>query len=326
MPARERNLYGRPERQNCFKNGAVDGENGRIIQPEDKRRSQEKTENQGKNMNTVHFVGAGPGAPDLITLRGQRHIESADVIIYAGSLVNPALLDGHKQGCRIYNSAQMTLEEIIDVIQEAAAKGEQVVRLHTGDPSIYGAVAEQMRELDKRGISYDSTPGVSSFLGAAAALNLEYTIPERTQTVILTRIEGKTPMPPQESLERLASHGCTMVLFLSCSRIAETVQRLVAGGYAPGTPAALVYKATWPEEKVWMCTLETLEETAARSGITKTALIIVGEALLYCGMSGDSHRYDDSKAQVDEENRPSAAEETRSRLYDPSFETEFRKR
>ena len=241
----------------------------------------------------IHFIGAGPGAPDLITLRGAKILEETDVIIYAGSLVNPALLDRRKDGCQVYDSASMTLEEVLGVMETAEAEGKDTVRLHTGDPSLYGAIREQMDALDAKGIPYDVTPGVSSFSGAAAALRAEYTLPDVSQSVIITRMAGRTPVPEGEGLRKLASHGCTMVLFLSTGLLDQVERELMAGGYAPETPAAIVYKATWPEEKVFRCTVSTLAETARREHITKTALITVG------GFLGTD--YD------------------RSRLYDPAF-------
>lgn len=248
----------------------------------------------------VHFVGAGPGAADLITIRGKKLIEEADVIIYAGSLVNPALLDYAKKECEIYNSAKMTLEEVLEVIYKAEEKGLVTVRLHTGDPSIYGAVREQMDELDKRGIAYDSCPGVSSFCGAAAALNMEYTLPDVSQSVIITRMAGRTPVPERESIESFAAHGASMVVFLSTGMLPELSRRLIAGGYREDTPAAIVYKASWPDEKKVICTVGTLAETARRENITKTALMIIGDAV-------KPERYD------------------RSELYNPAFSTEYRK-
>ena len=241
----------------------------------------------------VHFIGAGPGAPDLITLRGARLLAEADVIIYAGSLVNPALLEGRKEGCAVYDSASMTLEEVLSVMEQAEGEGKTTVRLHTGDPSLYGAIREQMDQLDRMGVSYDVTPGVSSFSGAAAALNAEYTLPDVSQSVIITRMAGRTPVPEGEALAKMASHGCTMVLFLSTGLLEEVEEELAAGGYAPDTPAAIVYKATWPEEKVYRCTVSTLAETARKNGVTKTALITVGYFL------GDDYE--------------------RSKLYDPAF-------
>ena len=241
----------------------------------------------------IHFIGAGPGAADLITVRGARLLGEADVIIYAGSLVNPALLDGRKEGCAVYDSASMTLEEVLEVMRAAERRGETTVRLHTGDPSLYGAIREQMDALDREGISYDVTPGVSSFSGAAAALEAEYTLPDVSQSVIITRMAGRTPVPDGVQLRQLASHGCTMVPFLSSGLLERVEEELQAGGYAPDTPAAIVYKATWPEEKVYRCTVSTLARTARENRITKTALITVGHFL------GNSYE--------------------RSKLYDPAF-------
>lgn len=248
----------------------------------------------------IHFVGAGPGAPDLITVRGQRLLQEADQVIYAGSLVNPELLKLTKEGCRIYNSAVMTLEEVLIQMQEGEEKGWMTVRLHTGDPSLYGAVREQMDRLDELGISYDSCPGVSSFSGAAAALNLEYTLPDVSQSVVITRMEGRTPVPEKEKVRSFAGHQSTMVLFLSAGLLKELEAELLTGGYAPETLAAIVYKATWPEEECHICTVGTLADTAAAHQITKTALIIVGDVVRCRNYS-------------------------RSRLYDPTFTTEYRK-
>lgn len=227
----------------------------------------------------IHFVGAGPGAADLITVRGQRLLEEADVIVYAGSLVNPKLLDNRKTDCEIHNSAYMTLEEVIEVMAGAEKRGKKVVRLHTGDPSIYGAVREQMDELDQRGIAYEVCPGVSSFCGAAASLRAEYTLPDISQSVVITRMAGRTPVPERESIRRFAAHQATMVIFLSTGLLEDLQKELTAGGYPPDTPAAIVYKATWPDEKVCRCTVESLKETAESEGIRKTALIIVGRFL-----------------------------------------------
>ncbi len=247
----------------------------------------------------IHFVGAGSGAVDLITVRGAKLLEEADTIVYAGSLVNPGLLEYAKEGCDIHDSARMTLEEVLDVMLAAEALGEQVVRLHTGDPCLYGAIREQMDVLDAKGVAYDYTPGVSSFCGAASALKAEYTLPDVTQTVIITRMEGRTPVPEHEKMRLLASHGSTMVIFLSMGLLDKLSEELVAGGtYTVETPAAIVYKATWPEEKTFHCTVGTLAQTAEENGITKTALVCVGGFL-------DSS-YD------------------RSKLYDPSFTTGFR--
>ncbi len=228
----------------------------------------------------VHFVGAGPGAPDLITRRGAALLADADCIIYAGSLVNPALLGLAKPGCAIYNSAEMTLEQVLDTIRAAEKAGGTTVRLHTGDPCLYGAIREQMDALDADGIPYDDTPGVSSFCGAAAALCAEYTLPNVSQTVIITRMEGRTPVPEAEQLAKLAAHGATMVIFLSIGLVDKVRQALLeSGGYRPDTPAAVVYKATWPEQKVVRCTVSTLAEETRKNGITKTALIVVGDFL-----------------------------------------------
>lgn len=244
----------------------------------------------------IHFVGAGPGAPDLITLRGAELLRKADVVIYAGSLVNPVLLGLCRADCAIYNSAEMTLEQVLTVMTDA--KDRELVRLHTGDPSLYGAIREQMDALDQRQIGFDITPGVSSFCGAAAAAQAEYTLPGVSQTVIITRMEGRTPVPQGEQMAALAQHGATMVIFLSAGLLDKVQQALLQGAYGADTPAALVYKATWPEEKVLHCTVGTLADTGRAHGITKTALVLVGEFL--------------------------AGGYQRSRLYDPSFSTEFR--
>ena len=248
----------------------------------------------------IHFVGAGSGAPDLITIRGKKFLEEADVIIYAGSLVNPQLLDYAKEGCQIYNSAKMTLEEVLDVMREAEKAEKMTVRLHTGDPCLYGAIREQMDILDKEGIYYDYCPGVSSFCGAASALNLEYTLPEVSQSVIITRMAGRTPVPEKESIESFAAHQATMVVFLSTGLLEELSKRLIEGGYSKDTPAAIVYKATWEDEKSFVCTVGTLAQTAKENQITKTALMIIGEAVAHSNYE-------------------------RSKLYDPGFTTEFRK-
>jgi len=227
----------------------------------------------------IYFVGAGSGAPDLITIRGASHLQKADVVIYAGSLVNPALLEYCKADCQIYNSATMTLEEVMDVMIPAAQAGQLVVRLHTGDPCVYGAHREQMDILDAHGISYEVVPGVSSFCGAAAALKAEYTLPDVSQTVILTRMEGRTPVPEKEKIELLAAHGATMVIFLSAGQMEQLSERLIAGGYAPDTPVGIVYKATWPDEKVVRTTIAQMAQAAKEHNITKTALITVGNFL-----------------------------------------------
>ena len=210
----------------------------------------------------VHFVGAGCGAPDLITLRGRRLLEEADVIVYAGSLVNPALLGFAKKDCRIYNSAQMTLEEVMEVMISGEKQEKKVVRLHTGDPCLYGAIKEQMDLLEKENISYKVCPGVSSFCGAASALNAEYTLPGISQSVVITRMAGRTPVPEKESIESFAAHQATMVIFLSTGMAEKLSKRLIAGGYSENTPAAIVYKATWEDEKAVICTVGTLAKAA----------------------------------------------------------------
>lgn len=246
----------------------------------------------------VHFVGAGPGAPDLITLRGAELLKQADVVIYAGSLVNPALLELCGPDCTIHNSAGMTLEQVLDVVGQAELEGKTTVRLHTGDPCLYGAVREQMDALDHMGIPYDVTPGVSSFCGAAAALGAEYTLPGISQSVILTRMSGRTAVPERESISALASHGASMVIFLSAGMLEQLQEELLKGDYTPDTPAALVYKATWPEEKTVRCTVGTLARAGREHQVTKTALVLVGGFL-----SGGYER---------------------SKLYDPAFTTGFR--
>lgn len=227
----------------------------------------------------VHFVGAGCGAVDLITVRGARLLGEADVIIYAGSLVNPELLNYAKPGCETYNSAEMDLDGILAVMKAAESAGKATVRLHSGDPSIYGAVQEQFAELDTLGIEYDVCPGVSSFCGAAASLKVEYTPPEVSQTVILTRTAGKTPVPERESIRSLAAHRSTMVLFLSAKLTEKLQSELLAGGYPEDTPAAVVYKATWQDEKILRCTVGTLHSTVTENKLTRTALIIVGDCM-----------------------------------------------
>lgn len=247
----------------------------------------------------ITFVGAGPGAEDLITVRGQNLLKKADIVIYAGSLVNPGLLSVCREDCRIYNSAKMTLEEVLDVMVQGEARGKETVRLHTGDPCLYGAIREQMDALEQRGIAYEVCPGVSSFCGAAAALHAEYTLPGVSQSVVITRMAGRTPVPERESIRSFAAHQATMTVFLSAGMLEKLSEELILGGYAPDTPAAIVYKATWPDEKVLRCTVGTLVQTAEEAGVTKTALIVVGRVL--------------------------EGEYERSKLYDPSFTTGFRK-
>ncbi|MFC2337867.1 MAG: precorrin-4 C(11)-methyltransferase [Negativicutes bacterium] len=227
----------------------------------------------------VFIVGAGPGDPELITVKGQRLLKKADVIIYAGSLVNPAILNVAKAGAEIFNSASMTLPEVIEKIEEAVQNGKIVVRLHTGDPAIYGAIQEQMDELKKRKIAFEVVPGVSSFLATAAALRQEYTLPDISQTVIVTRNEGRTPVPERESLRSLAAHHATMCIFLSVHMLSDVVKELLAGGYEPETPIAIVHKASWPEQKIVRATLETIADKVKEEQITRTAMIVVGWCL-----------------------------------------------
>ena len=208
----------------------------------------------------IYFIGAGPGDPELITVKGKRLIDEADIIIYAGSLVNPQVLSGAKPEAEIYNSATMHLQEVLDVMKRGVEAGKKVVRVHTGDPSIYGAHREQMVELDKLGIPYEIVPGVSSFLAAAASLKREYTLPGVSQTVILTRMEGRTAVPEREQIEALAAHQTTMVIFLSVGEIVELGRRLQAGGYPADTPAAVVYKASWEDQKIVTGTLADIAD------------------------------------------------------------------
>lgn len=245
----------------------------------------------------VYFVGAGAGDPELLTIKGKRLIDNADVVIYAGSLVNPAVLSDVKPECVIYDSAGMTLEEVLNVMRDAEAQGKTTVRVHTGDSSIYGAIREQLDALDRLGIEHEVVPGVSSFLAAAAAMQKEYTLPNVSQTVILTRMEGRTLVPERESIEQLAKHRATMIMFLSVGRIEELVRRLCTS-YPKTTPVAVIYKASWPEQKIVMGTLSDIAQKVKEAGISKTALVTVGDFL------GDS--YDLSK------------------LYDKTFTHEFR--
>jgi precorrin-4/cobalt-precorrin-4 C11-methyltransferase len=231
----------------------------------------------------IYFVGAGPGAADLITVRGARLLREAEVVVYAGSLVNPELLELCKPDCAIHDSSRMTLEQIVDVLVAADAAGKLCVRLHTGDPALYGAHGEQMEELDARGIAYEVVPGVSSLFGATAALRTELTVPEVSQTVIVTRMEGRTPMPEGERLRDLSTHGCTMALFLSAGLLDRVQRELLDGGYDPSTPTAIVVRATWPDEAVYRCTVATLDACAREHNVTKTALVLVGAFLDACG-------------------------------------------
>jgi len=252
-------------------------------------------------MAQVHIVGAGPGDPELITRKGYRLVQEADVVIYAGSLVNPAILEACKEGCEIHNSASMSLDDVLAVMKARVAEGKTVVRLHTGDPAIYGAIQEQMDALKEMGITYDVTPGVSSFLATAAALQQEYTLPNVTQTVIITRMEGRTPMPEKEKLSMLASHGATMCIFLSVQMIDKVATELIEGGYDKTTPVAIVVKASWPEQRIIRGTLETIADVVAEEGVIRQAMIVVSRVLdtdyelskLYD--KGFAHMYRDAK-------------------------------
>ncbi|AHM57610.1 cobalt-precorrin 4 C11-methyltransferase CbiF (plasmid) [Peptoclostridium acidaminophilum DSM 3953] len=248
-------------------------------------------------MGKVHFIGAGPGDPELLTIKGKRLLEEADVIIYAGSLVNPQLLEAAKPGCSIYDSAGMTLEQVIETMREAAGGGMSIARLHTGDPSIYGAIREQIDELDRLGIECEVVPGVSSFTASAAALKKEFTLPDISQTVICTRLEGRTPVPESESLESLASHRASMAIFLSVHMIDEVARRLIPH-YGESAPVAIVQKASWSDQKIVTGTLSNIAKKAREAGIEKTAQILVGEFL------GDEY--------------------SRSKLYDPDFSHGYR--
>ncbi len=246
----------------------------------------------------VHFIGAGPGDPELLTIKGKRLIDEADVIIYAGSLVNPQVLKDAKKEAKIYNSASMNLDEVIEVMKAAEEKGLTVARVHTGDPAVYGAHREQMDRLDQLGIEYDVVPGVSSFLAAAAVLKKEYTLPGVSQTVILTRMEGRTPMPEGEKLADLAKHRATMIIFLSVGQI-QLLSETLKESYSQDTPVAVVYKATWEDQKIVAGTLKDIAGKVKEAGITKTALTVVG------GFLGDEYEL--------------------SKLYDKHFTHEYRK-
>ena len=252
-------------------------------------------------MAQVHIVGAGPGDPELITRKGYRLVQEADVVIYAGSLVNPEILEACKEGCEIHNSASMSLDDVLAVTKARVAEGKTVVRLHTGDPAIYGAIQEQMDALKEMGITYDVTPGVSSFLATAATLQQEYTLPNVTQTVIITRMEGRTPMPEKEKLSMLASHGATMCIFLSVQMIDKVAAELIEGGYDKTTPVAIVVKASWPDQRIIRGTLETIADVVAEEGVIRQAMIVVSRVLdtdyelskLYD--KGFAHMYRDAK-------------------------------
>lgn len=250
-------------------------------------------------MEKIYFVGAGPGDKELITLKGYKLLSKADIVIYAGSLVNPELLDYCRKGCLLYDSATMSLEEIVEVMSEGASQDKLVVRLQTGDISIYGSIREQAEELKKLNIEYESIAGVSSFLGAAASLGIEYTVPEISQSLIITRMEGRTPVPELEKLELFAKHKTSMAIFLSVQGIEKVVEKLLEGGYSESTPVAVVYKATWRDEKTVSGSLSDIVAKVKSEGIKKTALILVGDFL------GDDYNY--------------------SKLYDKSFSHEYRK-
>lgn len=249
-------------------------------------------------MAKVYFIGAGPGDPELITLKGHKKIQKADIIIYAGSLVNPEVIEDKKENAEIYNSASMTLPEVIEVMEKAHKEGKLVARVHTGDPSIYGAIREQMDALEERGISYEVIPGVSSFVASAASLKKEFTLPEVSQTVILTRMEGRTPVPAKESLRSLATHQTSMAIFLSVQAIDQVVEELLTS-YPINTPVAVVQRATWEDEKIVEGTLEDIAEKVKAADIKKTAQILVGNFL------GNEYAL--------------------SKLYDENFTHEFRK-
>jgi precorrin-4/cobalt-precorrin-4 C11-methyltransferase len=243
----------------------------------------------------ISFVGAGAGDPELITLKGYKLMQAADLVIYAGSLVNEKILQYCKPDARLVNSAFLSLDEIMDLMLEAHNKDEQVVRLHTGDPSLYGAIGEQMQILNDNNIPYTIVPGVSSFLAAAASLKREYTVPAKTQTLIITRLEGRTPVPGQESLASLSQHQASMAIFLSVGMIEQVVEELLKG-YPPDAPAAVVSRASWPEEQIIQGSLQDLSKMTKEAGITKTALILVGDFLTCSGQSklydkGFSHEY-----------------------------------
>ncbi|SJZ37133.1 precorrin-4 C(11)-methyltransferase [Selenihalanaerobacter shriftii] len=246
----------------------------------------------------VYFIGAGPGDPELITVKGQKIIKKADLIIYAGSLVNPAVLDVAKNNSEIYDSAAMTLEEVLEKMEAAIADGKLVARVHTGDPSIYGAIQEQMDALEEKGIDYEVIPGVSSFLATAAALKREYTLPDVSQTVIVTRLEGRTSVPDKEKLHKLAKHNASMAIFLSVHMIEDVVKEL-AQEYPIKTPVAVVQKASWFDEKKVVGTLETIAAKVKEAEINKTAMVVVGDFL--------------------------DTEYSKSKLYDKDFSHEYRK-
>ena len=251
-------------------------------------------------LNKVVFIGAGPGDPELITIKGKKWLEQADVIIYAGSLLNPEILKYRKANAELYDSAVMHRDEVFKVMVKSVKEGKLVVRVHDGDPSFYGAIQEQMDFLGKEGIEYVNVPGVSCLQGSAASLQRELTLPNISQTVIITRPKGRTPVPEAESIRELAKHQATMVIFLGTPQVATVVEELQKGGYPKDTPAAMVYKATWPEQEIVRGTLSNIVKKAKAAGIKETALIFVGRVL-------NPEGYDYSK------------------LYEPTFTTGFRK-
>ncbi|MEK6681801.1 MAG: precorrin-4 C(11)-methyltransferase [Nitrospirota bacterium] len=255
-----------------------------------------------KALSKVYFIGAGPGEPELITVKGKRLLEEADIIIYTGSLINPEILKYAKKNAAVFDSASMSLDEILKIMVDGVKDGKIVARLHTGDTSLYSAIAEQMAELKKAGIGFEIIPGVSSASAAAASLNIEYTLPEITQTVIYTRIAGRTDVPAAEKLSSLAAHNSTMVIFLSVQKIKEVVDELLKG-YSPDTPVAVVYKASWKEERIIRGVLEDIADKVRDEKINKTALIIIGKVL------------DEEILKIGK----------RSKLYDKRFEHGYRK-
>ncbi len=256
------------------------------------------TEHLDFDTGKVWFVGAGPGDKTLITLKGYRLLQHAQIVIYAGSLINKELLTYCQTHTECYDSAGMTLQEITDLMIESVNAGKLVVRLQTGDLSLYGSIREQGEVLSSYGIGFVSVPGVSSFLGAAAQLGVEYTVPEVSQSLIITRIEGRTPMPPKESIASFAAHQTSMAIFLSVQNISGVVKQLTSGGYPEETPVAVVYKATWDDCQIVRGTLQDIAAQVKEAGIGKTALILVGPFL------GDEYHY--------------------SKLYDAGFSHEYR--
>ena len=236
------------------------------------------TDTRSPGPNPIIFCGAGPGDPDLITVKGQQALAAADLVIYAGSLVPEALLKWTRPACRRQSSAGMHLDEMVGLMAEAHTAGRRVVRLHTGDPSLYGAIFEQMAKLAEKGIPYTVIPGVTAAFAAAAALGVEYTLPEISQTLILTRMGGRTPVPETESLRSLAAHQATMAIYLSISMVDEMAQ-ILADAYGPDAACAVVYRASQPDQQVHWTTTRRLADTVREAGITRTALVVVGRVL-----------------------------------------------